>query len=274
MNVSIASRALTDPEIKRLAKAVCDRRVELAALPTNMKHRLVLGALLFVWEACYTRRSEYVDVETVDAVAELDGFLEAMVGCGLAEDPGPEFEGLWRICGVADRIRWLDKQEAKGRNGGISTAKRRLRDNELARAAAVALAQVQLDGQPLSNPEIPDLRDLIQKGCGQVDAVLARLYAVRSQLAIALKADDVPPIRSSERMELLATLEEVNAEPVDVDQAFAQVEQQAREARRIAGVDDLCAALRAGRAPARRAELRVVEALDDQVVVDANGGSL
>lgn len=267
MNVSIASRALTDPEIKRLAKVVCDRRPELAVLPATVKHRYVLGVLLFVWEACYTRRSEYVDAETVDAIAEIDGFLDAMVECELAELPGDEVgEGLWRICGVADRIRWLDKQEAKGRSGGMSTAKRRRRDNELARAAAVALAQVQPDGQPLSNPEIPDLRDLIQKGCGQVDAVLARLSAVRSRLAIALRAE-VPRIRPGERIDLLDTLDETAADPDAIDRAFVQLEQLARAERRVAGVDDLCQLLRRGRAAPMRAELRVVR--DGQVAAEA-----
>ena len=258
MNVSIASRALTDPEIKRLAKVVCDRRPELAVLPATVKHRYVLGVLLFVWEACYTRRSEYIDVETVDAIAEVDGFLDAMVECELAEDPGPEMEGLWRICGVADRIRWLDKQATKGRNGGIKTAQRKERDNELARAAAVALAQVQPDGQPLSNPEIPDLRSLIQKGCGQVDAVLLRLHAVRSQLAISLRVE-VPRIPAGERIELLDALEETESEPVDVDRAFALLEKHARDHRQLPGVEDLRRLLRAGRAGPRRAELRLVE---------------
>lgn len=102
MRVNFDSKALRDTRFKRLAKR----------LGVPMPH--VYGACLMVWHECYERLSPEIDRETADALAELDGFNEALIACDLADEVDSE---MIRVRGVDERIEVLAKKREASKLG-------------------------------------------------------------------------------------------------------------------------------------------------------------
>ena len=102
MRVNMDSSIATDPRFKLLASDLGISRNEL------------VGALFYVWLACYERRSERLSKRLADASAEIDGFANALVEAELADDDGDAI----LVHGATERIQFLLSQAEKGRIGG------------------------------------------------------------------------------------------------------------------------------------------------------------
>lgn len=258
LSFRVAARALSDLRIRRLARLL------------HLSHPEALGRLLFVWHAVYEHHAESLDAETIDTVAEVDGFAAAMGTVGLAEE---QPDGLWRICGASDQLTWQAGQRAKAAKGGKRKAQNRMVAGAVAGAVAPALAHA------LPSDQIPDqdLGDRSQKGCGEVgegeaeeplpvgvDEALCALSAARTRLAIEL-GQGAPRLAFGARLELLEMLERERPSQDELRAAIAALEQRARDRRRVelAGVDDLAlAVLTVRRGPRAAPDLRVVRDLD------------
>lgn len=105
--MSIDDSAGRDPRVKRLGRAL------------GWSRRETLGALFDVWSLCYDRLTPFLPAEDVNAQADHDGAVAAMVEVGLAtEHP----EGV-RIAGATERIDYLLKCREAGRMGGEAKAR-------------------------------------------------------------------------------------------------------------------------------------------------------
>lgn len=149
MRINVEQSALRSVRFKRLAMAV------------GRHPRHVWGDMLFIWEHCYEQRSPYVDEATLDAIADMEGFADAMLaegnpelelarvvppgtpvadpkGRAVANPEGRRTRLLW-VCGVMDRIEYLLEQDAR-RELAIA-AKRKKRDKALPMGRPVASAE-------------------------------------------------------------------------------------------------------------------------------------
>lgn len=110
MRVNIDEKALAEPRIKRMARSLTGK------LGRPVHHFEVLGRLTAVWMLCYSRRDPVIRVDDVDITSEIEGFAEVMV----AEEMATATEGEQRVyvCGVAERIAFLERQTERGRKGG------------------------------------------------------------------------------------------------------------------------------------------------------------
>lgn len=109
--MSIDDRALRDPRILRLARAV------------GWSRRETIGALLDVWAVCYDRQTPQLLPQDIDIAAEHDGFCAAMVEVELARPA--RGNRLVHVCGVKDRIQYLASKREAGRVGGLKSAESR-----------------------------------------------------------------------------------------------------------------------------------------------------
>jgi hypothetical protein len=109
--MSIDDRALRDPRILRLARAV------------GWSRRETIGALLDVWAVCYDRQTPQLLPQDIDIAAEHDGFCAAMVEVELARPA--RGNRLVHVCGVKDRIQYLASKREAGRVGGLKSAETR-----------------------------------------------------------------------------------------------------------------------------------------------------
>jgi hypothetical protein len=110
MRVNIDEQALAEPRIKRMARKLGKQ------LGREVHHFEVLGRLTAVWMLCYSRRDPVIRIDDVDITSEIDGFAGVMVD----EEMATATEGGDRIyvCGVSERIAFLEKQVERGRKGG------------------------------------------------------------------------------------------------------------------------------------------------------------
>ena len=90
--------------------AFMDRRFKLLGGRLGMTWQEALGRCLPVWALAYARRSAVLPAADVDALAERQGFADAMRDVDLAADD--DTGGLY-LRGVADRIDFLLIQDAK-----------------------------------------------------------------------------------------------------------------------------------------------------------------
>lgn len=98
MRVNVDSKALGDGRFKKLGRRLGINWFE------------AIGRCLPPWTAAYNARSPIMDAGDVDALAELAGFCDALIGAELAEAIP---DGRVRLCGVEERIDFLVLQDAK-----------------------------------------------------------------------------------------------------------------------------------------------------------------
>lgn len=108
MRVNVDSAAFRDPRMKLLARALAISEAE------------TIGRCLMVWLVCYERRSAVMQAIEVDVSADRDGFADAMIRSGLADQ---DDEGVY-VRGVTDRIEFLERQSERGKLSGESRRKR------------------------------------------------------------------------------------------------------------------------------------------------------
>jgi uncharacterized phage protein (TIGR02220 family) len=171
--MSIDDKALRDPRVLRLAKRL------------GWSRRETLGALLDVWAVCYDRVASVLEVEDVDAAAELEGFAEHMGHVGLA-DLVPEGA---EIRGAHKRIRYLANQAERGRAGGrkrvLNTIAASIRDAEYtSQALASSTAQ--------ANPKLPDT---VPDSASAPDAVPERKKMSAKPTLQALSSEEAAAVR-------------------------------------------------------------------------------
>lgn len=82
----------------------------------EVSHHEVLGRILPVWMLCYQRRTPLLEVVDIDVSAEFDGFGDAMIAEGMAR--AADEHGRVYVCGVSERIEFLERQAEKGRRSG------------------------------------------------------------------------------------------------------------------------------------------------------------
>lgn len=102
MRVNVDAAALRDPRIKMLARTLS------ISLPE------AIGRILHVWFVCYERRSAVLPAIEIDISGDLEGFADAMLSAGLAEQ---DESGVY-VRGVTERIEFLEKQRERGKMGG------------------------------------------------------------------------------------------------------------------------------------------------------------
>lgn len=101
-----------DPRVRRLAK-IC-----------GWSRREMMGTLLDIFALCYDRVSEFLPEADIISTAEQDGmevlgFVQRMIDVGLAT----RYRGnMIRIAGAEERIKYLRRQSALGRSGGLKSA--------------------------------------------------------------------------------------------------------------------------------------------------------
>lgn len=135
--MSIDDSVLRDPRVDDLAEAV------------GWSRRETLGALLDVWAVCYDRVSAVLRFKDVDRTARHAGFGAQMVTAGLAKTVRGD-DSQVRICGVEDRIGYLEGARETGRKGGVKSgeSRRRAREGTLQGSAKGAFE----NGEGSSNP--------------------------------------------------------------------------------------------------------------------------
>lgn len=142
---------------------VFDPRFRLAAKKLGVSLREVIGACFLLWVHCYQSRSDRLTVAEANASADLDGFAEALISVGLADELP---EGRLTIHGVKKRIRFLMSQREIGKKGGKASAKARkskgvTETNETKPNAQPTvnrtLPQISTDGQAYSPALAPTL---------------------------------------------------------------------------------------------------------------------
>jgi hypothetical protein len=100
MRLTIYDHALTDPRFMRLGMRL------------GITRHAARGHCEPVWMRCYSLRTNLMDAQDVDALAEISGFGAAMVDASLARVVEGEKLQLW-ICGVASGMQWLIEQDRK-----------------------------------------------------------------------------------------------------------------------------------------------------------------
>ncbi len=112
---------------------VSEARFKLLGKRLGINLRETIGACYLVWLDCYNRRSEKATSAEIDVVADIEGFAAAMVAEKLAHavDNGAHIV----IHGVKVRIKFLNKQKVRGKNGGKASAESR-RNSRLGRGIA------------------------------------------------------------------------------------------------------------------------------------------
>jgi hypothetical protein len=110
MRVNVDDQALTEPRMRRMARHLT--KLHAREVPWQE----VLGRILPVWMLCYQRRTPVLEVVDIDVSAEFDGFAEAMLAAGMARAEGEG--GHVYVCGVSERIEFLERQAEKGRKSG------------------------------------------------------------------------------------------------------------------------------------------------------------
>jgi hypothetical protein len=108
MRINVDGKAMTDPRFSK------------AGLRLGINKFEVRGRCLHVWLQAYENRTPLMARDDIDALAEFDGFADAMVAASLAR-PSDEPPLLW-LCGVTERIDFLLMQDAK--RGKALAAKR------------------------------------------------------------------------------------------------------------------------------------------------------
>lgn len=102
MRVNVDSQAQNDPRMHLLGRHLGINVFE------------AMGRILRVWFVCYERRSAVIQPIEIDIASDRDGFAEAMIASGLANRDGA---GIY-VCGVLNRIRFLETQQRKGLKSG------------------------------------------------------------------------------------------------------------------------------------------------------------
>jgi hypothetical protein len=100
MRLTIYDHALTDPRFSRLG------------LRLGITRHAARGHCEPVWMRCYSLRTNLMDAQDVDALAEISGFGVAMVDASLARVVDEAKLQLW-ICGVDSGSQWLREQDRK-----------------------------------------------------------------------------------------------------------------------------------------------------------------
>lgn len=158
MRVNVEDKMLSDPRFKQLGQLL------------RMSHFEAFGRCLPVWLAAQQRRSEYMTIALVDALAERPGFAEAMIETDLAVDCEG---GQIRLRGVAARLvqlRVLDQKREKANEAKLA---RQLAETprpspvgksrgEVRAGPHGGVPRIDQDQDPLSgsgsdSPELPDL---------------------------------------------------------------------------------------------------------------------
>jgi hypothetical protein len=100
--VNMETGLLSEPRVRKLTRIL------------GWHMRETLGALFLVWAPCYERKTPMLTAEEVDLCADHDGFADAMVQSKMATAVE---DGLLRMAGVSERIKFLLSQSEKGRKG-------------------------------------------------------------------------------------------------------------------------------------------------------------
>lgn len=142
MRVNMDSSIVSDPRFKLVAQAL------------KVKWTEVIGSCFLVWLACYDRRSTCLRKVEADLAAEISGFSKALIDENLADEMG---DGVVRIHGVEERIKFLLKQAESGAKGGKSKGKKQTPTRKQAPAQAPAYQSAQAN-TPSPSPDLtPDL---------------------------------------------------------------------------------------------------------------------
>ncbi len=111
MRVNMDSSIAFDPRFKMIAKSL------------GISLREVIGSCFLLWLHCYQSRSERLSVAQANASADVDGFAEAMIVAGLADEENVNGAVWLKVHGVKERIRFLTNQRSRGKAGGKASAK-------------------------------------------------------------------------------------------------------------------------------------------------------
>ena len=133
--MSIDDSVLRDPRVTHLAHL------------TGWSRRETLGCLLEIWAVCYDRVDCALGAAVIDLIAAHPGFAKMMVEVELA---APMPSGKLRIAGAKERIKYLARKVASGREGGLKSAK--LRANQVKHTSSTLPSTPQAS----VNPSVPD----------------------------------------------------------------------------------------------------------------------
>ena len=138
-----SSQGLGSVRVNMDSSVRTDIRFRLVAGDLGIPFKELIGCLFLVWLNCYERRSERLTKREADAAAEQDGFSEAMIAHGLADDRGDRVA----FHGAKKRIKFLRDQKERGKKGGQKSAEsRRLKSKESAAPIGAA------NGEPNASP--------------------------------------------------------------------------------------------------------------------------
>lgn len=137
-----------------------DARVRRLAKSCGWSRRETMGALFDIFALCYDRVSEFLPEADIITTAEADGmdcpgFVEKMIAVGLASRYRA---GMIRIAGAEERIKYLRRQSALGRTGGLKSAESRRKTPKgkarVGQGYGEAQASLTLEGQK-TDPQGP-----------------------------------------------------------------------------------------------------------------------
>jgi hypothetical protein len=103
---------------------VCrDPRITVLASLVGWSRRETVGCLVLdIWPICYDQRTWLVSERVIDAAAAHIGFAAALIEAELAVR---DRSGRVRIKGAKERIEYLERKSAAGRQGGLNSAESR-----------------------------------------------------------------------------------------------------------------------------------------------------
>lgn len=136
-----------------------DPRITVLSTLVGWSRRETAGCLILdVWPICYDQRTHIISERIIDAAAGHTGFARAMIESELAS---PDRSGKIRIRGARERIEYLDRKRASGRQGGLKSGESRSKSPKQTRSECEANAkQTSSTGgstpQAPWNPSVPD----------------------------------------------------------------------------------------------------------------------
>jgi len=139
-SVRIESKAFTDARLKVLAKKL------------NINWHHALGVMLDLWRECTESEVYHLDPETIDALAEIEGFSFSMVESGLGRI---QKNGKIYLVGTKGKTDWLAERRESSRKGGEANRKRIRESKKAIKAQLLLEKNGEPNGEPNGSPPTP-----------------------------------------------------------------------------------------------------------------------
>lgn len=105
-----------------------DPRITALSGALGWSRRETVGCLILdVWAICYDQETHLVSERMIDLAAGRDGFAKLMIECQLAST---HRSGKVQIRGARERIEYLAKKKASGREGGLKSGEVRRKNGK------------------------------------------------------------------------------------------------------------------------------------------------